>query len=273
MTSRPEPGAARPPLPREYGAWAMLALPLLLGSIAGGRLTVASGIVVPSAVLLFLARFAAIPGGTSVRGGGKRGRLLDGRRLAWMTIYLGASAAGLALALLLAGPEERRPAMAFAVGAGILGFANAVLVLSGRGRAAGTELLAMASAAAMAPLVAVLAGETRLDRAAGAGAACLAYSVSTLVFVRTLRGAGPEGPGRVETFACLAVHLAILAALVQSARSGWLPVGLALTFVAPLLRTVWGLARPTRNLRVVGWREVGVSIAVLVLGGLGLAGS
>jgi hypothetical protein len=50
-----------PPLPREHGAWAMLAIPLLVGLSASGRPVVSAVLILPAMLLLFLARYAALP--------------------------------------------------------------------------------------------------------------------------------------------------------------------------------------------------------------------
>lgn len=254
--------AAPPPLPREHGAWAMLLLPLVLGSLAARAVTPASSLVLPATVLLFLARFAPM--------GGTRPRRGDARRLAWAAAYLASSAACLLAAVLLAAPDRRGGAIAVAAATGALGAANAGLVVAGRGRTLVAELLAMVAAALTAPLVLVLSGAPLDGPAIGVGALCLAYFLAAVSFVRTYRAPRDPGGRRAAVAGCLAVHAALAAGLAGAWRAGWLPAALLASFVPVLVRTGWGLARPPANLGMLGRRELGVAVTFLVLAAAGI---
>jgi hypothetical protein len=123
----------------------------------------------------------------------------------------------------------------------------------------------MAAVALTGPLVIVLAGRPLDGLALGVGVICFAYSLSTLAFVRAFRALGAEQTRRSAVAGCLAAHAVLVAALVSIWKIGWLPAGLLLAFAPVLARTLWGLARPAPNLRVVGWRELGVAAAFLVV--------
>jgi hypothetical protein len=62
--------------------------------------------------------------------------------------------------------------------------------------------------------------------------------------------------------------VALVLALGAAWWTGWLAPALLVAFVPVLARTAWGLARPTKNLRVLGWREVGVAAAFLAAAGV-----
>jgi hypothetical protein len=240
----------------------MLVLPLALGLAAAQRVTAAAALIPPAAALLFLARFAAM-GGTRARRGIRE-------RLPWTLLYLAASAACLGGAVALAEPDRRAAAVAVAALTGILGGANAALVLAGKGRGLAAETLAMAGVAATAPLIVTLAGAPLDARAWAAGGACLGYFASTVAYVRAFRVLGDPVRRGSGLAACAAVHAALVALLLAGVLARALPPGLAAAFVPVLLRTGWGLARPPRSLGALGRREIAVSAAFLVLAAAGL---
>jgi hypothetical protein len=249
----------------------MLVLPLVLGALAARSVTPASFLILPATVLLFLARFAPM-GGTRARRRGAGRPPVDRGRLTWALIYLAASAACLLAAVALAPPERRAAAVVIAAVTGALGTANAGLVLAGRGRSAGAELLAMAAVALTAPLVLVLAGRPAGGFGLGLAAFCLAYFLSTMSFVRAFRLLGDPvaRPGAVTR--CLAAHAGLVAGLAAAWQAGWIPAALLAAFAPVLLRTLLGLARPPRSLAALGRREIGVSVALVVLAGVALLG-
>jgi hypothetical protein len=192
----------------------------------------------------------------------------DARRRLWTPVYLAGSAACLLIAVRLAPAEHRADALALAAATGALGGANAALVLLGRGRTVLAEVAAMAGVAATAPLVMALAGTPFGPRPAGVGAICLAYFLSTIAFVRTSRRRPDSLAWQPAARTCVAVHVALVLALGAAWWTGWLAPALLVAFVPVLARTAWGLARPTKNLRVLGWREVGVAAAFLAAAGV-----
>ena len=90
-----------PPLPREHGAWAMLAIPLVLGFADAGRPSVATVLLIPSMALLYLARQAVVPAATRVVEGRASPPGYLARRASWAAIYLVGAAAGFAAAAAL----------------------------------------------------------------------------------------------------------------------------------------------------------------------------
>ncbi len=237
----------------------MLLLPLILGLVGTHRLTLASWIIPPAAVLLFLARFAAVPGGTHAR---------RGRALPWATGYFLTSVAGLALAVTQTAQPWRNEAVGLAAAVGLLGFANAGLVLARRGRTVSAKVAAMGSAALLAPLDMVV-GETDLHgEPAATGLLCFAYFLSSLVTVRTFRaGRTSAGAGSALN---LTAHVVLAGVLVVGWLVGGLPLGLLLAFTPVVLRVGAGALRAPRHLRALGFRELAVSVAMVTIAAISL---
>jgi len=70
----------------------------------------------------------------------------------------------------------------------------------------------------------------------------------------------------------VAAHAGIAVGLLVLWRAGWVTGVLLLAYVPVLARTAWGLVRPAPNLRVLGWREMGVAVTFLVVAGVALLG-
>lgn len=235
----------------------MMAMPLVMGLLAAGRVTPSALLILPGTLFLFLGRFAAVPRGTRVA-------RPTADRVVWTGIYFAVSAAFLVGAILLAARERRGDAILLAQVTGALGVLNAGLVLLGRGRNLGAEALAMAAVAAAGPLVMVLAGRPLAGETIGVGLLCLAYFLSALFFVRAHRALGDAATRRGAIAGCLVAHAALAGGLAYAATAGWLTAWAPWAFVAPAVRTVTGLARPAKNLRALGMREIAVSVSFLV---------
>jgi hypothetical protein len=255
----------RPPaLPRQHGAWFMLAAPLILGLAAARGASLGAWLVVPGLALLFLARYAALPAVQRVVSGKELPARFVSRRALWTSIYVGASVACLAGILALAGPGA--PLLALVVATGALGMLHTALAAFGLDRAIPAELVGMAGLASSAPLVVVASGAPLDREALGLGLLAFAYSTSALAFVRAWRALASEP--LAARWRCLAAHAAIFAGVAAAWRYDFLSTGLALSLTPVALRTVAGLARPPASLRRLGWGEIAVGTAFL---GLALA--
>lgn len=248
-----------PPLPREHGAWVMLALPLLLGLSLGGGHRAAWGVPV-AAVLAFLAHYAFVP--VIQRGrAGKPGPAEWARaRWTWGGLYLVGASLAFAATLLLSASPRTVVNLALVSGAcAAVYFAAAAL---GSGRAIVSELVGMAGMALSAPLIAAAAG--RLDhRAWTAAAVAYAYFVSSVAFVRAYGALREDRAG--ATARCLLAHAGVALFLGVLAATGRVAAWPLLAMLPPLGRTVRGLVRPPRNLRVLGMQELGVAVALAVI--------
>jgi hypothetical protein len=252
-----------PPLPHEHGAWAMLALPLVIGLAAAWPPAAAAWLLVPAMALLFLSRYAAVSAAARLLDRKKTPEGFVGRRVAWTAIYVGGSALCVAAAWETA-PAAARPALLVAaVATLLLGMTHTLLVFLDRDRTVPGELVGMAGLASGATLLIAASGRP-LDRAAvGAGLAALLYFATSLAYVKAVRGLwkADVGPRR----RCLVAHAAIIAALAALVSGGFVTPLLAAAFVPPFARTAWGLLSPPRGLRTLGWREVGVAVSFALI--------
>jgi heme/copper-type cytochrome/quinol oxidase subunit 3 len=254
---KPSRLATPPPAPHEHGGWALLFLPLVLGTAAGRSLDLAPLLVWPAVVLGFFARYAALPVATRLVAGKSSPREVVTRRLAWSAIYLLASGACLLAAILAAPRGSGSATLVLAIVAGALALAHAGLALAGRDRSIGGELVGMTGLAASGPLVMAAAGRPLDGRSWGVAAIVLVYALSSLSLVRAFRALPRD---RIRPLAaCSAVHVALGALLAGLWWAGWIPV-MALAGLALLVaRAAWGLLAPPRNLRIIGMREVAVA--------------
>lgn len=248
-----------PPLPAEHGAWAVLALPIVLGLAGGGFRSPASWAVAGAVVFVFLAQAALVPVG---RRRWERRLAASGwaaRRIVWGSVHLAAAILLFALAW-AATPSSSRPALAAVAGvAAASGSAYAVASVLGASRILGVELVGMAGSSLNAAMIA-LAGGAPVDRGlAAAPALAFAYCVSTVSWVRAWRRLGEAR--RRATVACVVAHLVLVAALAFLAAANWLSPWTVVAALPLLARTVWGLASPPEDLRRVGLREVGLVLA------------
>jgi len=246
----------------------MLAIPLVVGSVAAGRPTTASVSIVPAVALLFLARFAALPAATRLASGRNVPEGYFVRRFLWSGIYLAASAILLLVAVTADSPSSRGATVATAMVTGVLGTTHAALALVARDRTVWGELIGLAGLACSAPLVISAAGRPMDGRALSAGILCLGYFVSSLAYVRAYRNRAARSGGSAALLACVGVHVLVVASATALWAKGWLPAGGAWVHAPVVFRTVWGLARPPATLRAVGWTEMAVASAFLVLASL-----
>jgi hypothetical protein len=247
----------------------MLAIPLLVGLAASGRPVPSSLLILPAMLLLFLARYAALPAATRLAKGRNLPEGYVARRFLWSAIYLAGSGALLLAAVTTAAPSARGATVLMAVVTGVLGTIHAALALVALDRTLWGELIGLTGLASSAALVMAAAGRPLDGRAWSVAALCLGYFVTSVAYVRTYR---TRDRGRKHApVACVVVHVVVLAAWAVLWREGWMP-GLAIVaFVPVAMRTAWGLWRPPANVRAVGWTEMGVATSFLVVAAVAVA--
>lgn len=246
------PGKDRTLWPKEHGAYGQLALPLI-AALALGRPTLASGLLVVGAAAAFVAHEPLL---VALGLRGARARREHGARAA----QVGVGCAGLALGAGLGGWSFGGLGVIFA---SLLPLAFVVallpLVVAGRERTTGGEVLAGAALAAASIPVAVAGGVSPASAALVWATWVVSFTASTAA-VRLVIARHKTGT-RDRTL--LAVAGAATAGLVALAAAT--PIGLA---AAPMVLAGWWLiARPPhpRNLRRVGWTLVACSTATAVL--------
>ena len=254
-------GSARlfspPPLPHEHGAWAMLAIPPLLGLAAAWPPAAAAWPLLPAMGLLFLSRDAAVAAASRVIAGKKVPEGFVGRRVLWGVLEIAAAALLAAVAWNLAPPEARGGLGAAAVLTLALGGAHTGLAFAHLDRTAPGVILGMAALASGAPLMVAAAGRPLDRRGVATGLVALLYFATSQAYVKAVRGLWKGD--RVPRRRCLAAHAAVAGALVLLIDRGFITPLVAAAFVPVFARTAWGLRRPPANLRVLGWREVAVA--------------
>jgi hypothetical protein len=241
----------------------MLILPLILGSVVAGARLSAAWLLPPAVVLVFLAHYAALPVAQRKLSGDALPEGWAGRRLVWAAIYF-VVATLLFAAMVILTPQANRTWLLLICGISVLcGAAYSAASCARAGRLISAELLGMAAMALSAPIMALAAGEPPDMRLCGPPALAFAYSASTLSYVRAYTGLQQGRSGAV--YCCVAAHLAILAALALLYFLGGLSPWWFLPFIPLAARTVLGLARPPRTLRVVGLREIWIAVAFAAL--------
>ena len=246
-----------PPLPHEHGAWAMLAIPLLLGLAAAWPPAAAAWLILPAMGLLFLSRYAAVSAATRLIDGKKSPAGFIGRRTLWSAAGFVAAALLIAATWRLSVPDAPGGLFIAAMVALVLGGAHTLLAIFDLDRTILGEMLGMAGLASGAPLVVAAAGRPLDRQAIGTGLVALLYFATSLAYVKAIRGLWKGD--RVPRRRCIAAHAAVIVALGTLASGTFIPPLLAAAFAPVYARTAWGLLRPPANLRILGWREMGVA--------------
>ena len=249
-----------PRLPRQHGAWVMLAIPVLLGvALTRGRAG-AGWWALPGLLLAFLGQDALVQ---AVHAAGRSPAAYVRRRLIWGWIY--AAAGGAAFLALLATAPERSRADVLLVAAPSAAGALAFCIPSAlrRGRALWSELLGLAGMALAAPLRAAAAGRPIPGPPLGAAAVAYAYCLSSVTHVRTWerRRTAPMLTAALAG----AVHVLLFAGIALLVRSGSVPSLAALAFLPVAVRVALGLLHPPADLRALGKRELWVAASFTLL--------
>jgi hypothetical protein len=247
-------------LPREYGAYAELAFPLLTAFLLGG-VTVAGLCFTVAVLAWFLVRepLAVLNG---VRGA-RLATALGGpaTRAAWLLGLLGA--AGAAAGMLLAPPAAR-------VGALVPGACAVVLapaLLRGRPKTLGAELVVAVALATMILPIGLSGGLHPSTALQASGVWAASFVLATLAVHAIKARAKPES-GAVWTAwvapLCAGLVLAAGAGGVVLGRWSW-ATGIAAAPPALLVLAVLAVGTHPRRLKRVGWSLVGANLVTLGL--------
>jgi hypothetical protein len=251
---------ARAVFPREYGAYAELAFPVVTAFLLAG-LTAAGLCFAVAVIAWFLVRepFAVL--------NGVRGRRLEAslggpaRRAAWVLGVLGAL--GAASGMLLA----PAPARLVAIVPAACGVVLAPALLRGRPKTLAAEVVVALALSTMILPIGLSGGLALAAGAQAAGVWAASFVLATLAVHAIKARAKPELGAiwavRVTPVLAIAVVLVGIGG-AAAARWAW-PVGAA---VAPSALVVTGaLARRThpRQLKRVGWSLVGANLVTLAL--------
>lgn len=251
---------AKAVLPREYGAYAELAFPMMTALIAGG-VTSAGACFILAVIAWFLVRepLAVLNG---VRGARLEASLgAPAQRAAWLLGGLGAI--GAAAGMLLAPPDARLWALVPGACAVVL----APALLRGRPKTLGAELVV---AVALATMILPIGLSGRMSLAAALGASAVwatSFVLATLAVHAIKARAKPErGAGWALWLTPVLAGLAVVTGLVGAARGYWpWVVGLAVIPSALLVAAALAVGTHPRRLKRVGWSLVGANLVTLTL--------
>ena len=252
-----------PPLPREHGAYAQLAAPLLTTLVVAGAS--ASSLALAAAALLAFLAHEPLLIVLGVRGARAK-REAGGRVRAWLFLLV-TLAAGCGLAALAAGPADLARWLLWP-----LVPAMGVLAAAARGlekRWPVEVLVALSFAGIALPLSRAAAADARL--AWGLAAPFAVVFVASTIAVRgvLLRGrpTAPAAAARVARLGAATLAAAGVAALAEAARRDLLPGASALAAVPGALAVVALAARPPspRHLHAVGYTLGAVTLAAALV--------
>ena len=258
----------RPIVPKEHGAWAVLYGAFLAGVGVAGRLTVPVILLLAAATLL---AFANGPLTLMVRPAGGQTTATERRRmLAWTAIYAAGAAACLAPLL---GVFRMTFLLPFGMAAACFFVLRAFLVREGDDRGLPGELIGTAGLTLVGPVAhAVAVGEVQ-PIGAVLWLLLALFFASGVFYVRmrirvmlAIRKGAPAVSSRARR-SCLIYHVLLLVLVPGLAAANLIPWAALLAFAPALWRAAAGLRRreATLNLRRLGWSEVGLTVAFVVL--------
>lgn len=219
--------------------------------------------------LLFVSRYAAVAAATRLIDGKRSPQGFIRRRILGSAVGVVMAALIVAAAWSLSAPGTRRGLLAAAALALALGGAHTLLAFFDLDRSVPGELIGMAALATGAPLIVAASGRPLDRRAIAAGLVALLYFATSLAYVRAIRGLWKGN--RAPSWRCVAAHAAVAGALGTLAAADFISSSLPAAFAPVYVRTAWGLLRPPANLRVLGWRELGVAALFTLIGAAALA--
>jgi len=259
-------------LPREHGAWAMLYVPFVLGTIAGSRTSHFSPAIIfllLSVTFIFIARQSLfdwlIARSRTIR---------DAGAVRMMFVYTSLSAVFGGL-VVFAYHREVLVGIALLT-AVLLGF-NSWQVVRRRDRTVISEALAIIALTLTAPASYYVCGGEWDYHAWILWSLCTLYFASSVFYVKlrvhSLNRRRDDLKSR-SWRECALYHTFLLFVLVALTATGSTNLFILSAFVPVLARTLWQLQRPSAqiNLRRIGLLETGYSIVFLVLVTIGYGG-
>jgi hypothetical protein len=265
---RAERTLGRPIVPKEHGAWAVLFGAFVAGVGVAGKVTVPVMLLLAAVTLL---AFANGPISLILRPAGSQASAQDHRRvIGWLAIYAAGAAACLA-------PLFAVYRMAFLLPFGMAAvcfFAlRAFLVREKDDRSLTGELVGTAGLAMVGPTAhAVAVGD--VQRVGAMLWLLLALFFASGIFYVRMRirvllaqRKGAPAVSRGARRSCLVYHALLLVLVPSLAAASLIPWAMLLAFAPAIWRAAAGLRRrdAALNLKRLGWSEVGLTAAFVVL--------
>ncbi len=236
-----------PPLPREHGAWFILAASALVGPVLTGRFGAGHG-------ALLLGAYGALIGRSALRGP----RTLD---RVWAAFLLG-FAVVINVAIFVATPSPML--LGAGAAAALLGAVQLLLERRRMQRQVAAEAVGIGLLTALAPASLALCGLDVGPRALSVVAANALYFLVTVPYVR-VRVFGPKVPDVWRAMRFDPLILAILGAVVMAAALG--PFAAA-AFAVQISRSAvlaWAPPKAPRSVSSLGYLEVASTVSYLVI--------
>ena len=252
---------ARLKLPREHGAWAMLYVSFMVGTLVASSTNIRVLLLFMSVTFVFIGRESFLAWWRAR----SRGRT-DNSSREFMSAYFALGALSAAPLVFI---YHLYWLAAFGFVAVFLLAANARQAVRREDRTIGSEIMAIAGLTLSAPAAYYVSRNAFESAALWLWLLCALYFVSSVFYVKLrVNTINPrnEGVRKRSSWGCGIYHSVLLAALVILALTDSLNVFALAAFAPVLLRSFWRLASPIRrvNLRRVGWLEVVYSIVFLV---------
>lgn len=251
-------GSRQSLMPREHGAYAQIAFPLMT-ALALGAFSPAPILLLVAIICIFLAHEPAmvLTGGRGGRARRETGGQARRRAILLAAISLATGAAGLWLA-----PAAAHLATLIPLSLGVL---LIPLIFTRREKTAVGELLvATTLSSTMIPVA--IAGGASIQVTLGAAAVwAIAFALGTLtvraIIARTKRTAESQWPTWIAPTLCAAVIILAIAAALTSDLPALAVVAVVPTALVALIFALMGIH--PRNLRRMGWSLVASNVAVL----------
>ena len=247
-------------LPKEHGAWAMLYVPFVVGTLVAARFSWRMVMLALSVTFLFIARESLL---AWWRGRSRGQTLVEARR---MMVYL-------SLAAVFGAPLVLFYQLFWLVPLGIVTLAllaiNARQAVRREDRSIGGETMAILGLTLTAPTAYYTASGASDGTALWLWAMCALYFTSSVFYVKLrvhwLNRRKPEAR-RHSWRLCALYHSFLLGALMVFAITGSLNLLTLVAFAPALARSFWQLAKPAAglNLRRIGVMEILYSLVFLV---------
>ena len=258
----------RPIIPREHGAWAVLLGAFLAGVGVGGRATLPVALLLGGVILLALANGPLAVLLRNPDGGQPRSQ----RRcaLGWLLVYGAGATACLAPLLVL---YQMSFLLSFGMAAALFFVLRAFLVREGEDRSLSGELVGTAGLALAGPVAHAVAVGGAQPIGAVLWLLLFLFFVSGVFYVRMrirmvlAKRRGTTAASKPARTWCVLYHLLLLLVVPALAASNLIPWPALLAFAPALWRAAAGLRRQEAplNLRRLGWSEVGLTAAFVVL--------
>ena len=262
-----KPRMSRPILPKEHGAWAVLFGAFLTGAGVAGRVTLPVTLLLGGVTLLAVANgpIAALLRMADCH------RPPDRRRaVGWLLVYGIGAAACIAPLFVLYGMTFLLP---FGMAAALFFILRAFLVRQGEDRSLPGELVATAGLTLVGPTAHAVAVGAALPTGAVLWLLLFLFYVSGVFYLRmriravlAQRRPTTDAPNPARRW-CVRYHLLLLLVVPALAAVQLIPWPVLLAFAPALWRAAAGLRRQdsTLNLKRLGWSEVGLTAAFVVL--------